>query len=90
MKIKVKNISGVEKAIQLDGFNYTTVKPGDIVERNLDEKNIPEGWELVGKEAPVTTGKPRGRNAATVITENNQNPTSNDGVITSGAITGLK
>lgn len=90
MKIKVKNISNVDQTYQIDGINYRTAKPGDIVEREFkDEKHIPVGWEVVNKTPAAvvdTPAKPKGRNAATVITEDNQKPTSNDGVTTSSAI----
>lgn len=96
MKIKVRNISGVDQSFQADGYNYKNVKPGEVVERDFkDEKHIPAGWEVVAKttvDAP-TSSKPKGRNAATVITENNQNISipDNAGVVTStDAITGVK
>ena len=92
MKIKVKNISNVEQTFQVDGYNYKTVKPGEVTERDFkDEKSIPDGWEIAGKQQPeaVATSKPKARNTAPVITETNHNATSNDGVITSSTITGL-
>lgn len=91
MKIKLRNISGIEKSIQLDGFNYTVVKPGEVVEREVrSENHIPDGWEIVtkGNTAP-TTGKKATGKPPVIITENHNAPIADSGVTTSEAIKGL-
>lgn len=91
MKIKLRNISGVDKSIQLDVCNYTVVKPGEVVEREVrSENHIPDGWEVVDTKTATATGKKATGKPPVVITENLVTPIAdNSNVTTSAALKGI-
>jgi hypothetical protein len=91
MKIKLRNISGVDKSIQLDVCNYIVVKHGEVAEREVKSENhIPDGWEVVDTKTAPATGKKVTGKPPVVITESITAPIAdNSNVTTSAALKGI-